>query len=392
MREGPSPPALAGLLPLALLACAGARSAPELPLPEPPGAAAGEPAGVIATLGPPRLLLPSGRLGLEHFPDTPATVLSPPPRLRMLVAAGTSTALLAGTGVEDLTTARLHVLVPGARGSPDNGYAGVSGAVESNGTVYAAYHAEDQEGLPTIPGTGGTAGFHASVGLAVTRDGGQSFEKVGLAVTSPKPKGWKAFPGQADSGAGEPWILRSRDGAWWLLYYTDHSRMDGRGVQICMARAPASLPPAPGAFRKLYRGEFTEPGLGGLDTPILDALAFDHADSFGPQVTYSPALGLYVMVFDLNVWKELVDEDGRLRRSGIYLATSSDGVRWSRPEPLLIDWAVATVGRSVSWHPAILLDPDGSTEGWLVYGHTPRWGTGGTPHHLWGRRIVLRPR
>jgi hypothetical protein len=386
----------AGLLSLALAACAGAQgpaaSTAELPLPAPPPGA-GEAAAVTARLGPPRALLESGRFGLKYYPDMAPTVLSPPPRLRMLVAAATSTALLEGTSLENLTAGRPDVLVPGGKGSPDNGYAGVSGAVAVGATTYAVYHGEDQEGLPKLAGSDGIPGFHASVGLAATTDGGRSFTKLGLAVTSAKAKGWQAYPGQADSGAGEPWILRSHDGAWWYLYYTEHSRVDGRGVQICMARAPASAPPAPGVFRKLYQGGFTEPGLGGRDTPLLNAQAFDQGESLAPQVVYSPALGLYVMVFNLDVWKEFVEKKG-LRRSGVYLATSKDGVRWSRPEPLLIDWSVAQVGQSVTWHPAIVFDPGSSTEGWLLYGHTGRWGpsTGGTPHHLWGRRITLQRR
>jgi hypothetical protein len=390
------PRSRAGIVFLALIACASARgpAAPsaELPLPAPPEGA-GEPSALSATLGPSRVLLESGRFGLKYFPDAAPTVLSPPPRLRMLVAASTSTALLEGSSLEAISAGWLDVLVPGRKGSPDSGYAGVSGAVAVGGTIYAVYHAEDQEGLPDVPGTGGTPGFHASVGLAATTDGGRTFTKRGWVVTSAEPKGWQAYPGQVDSGAGEPWILGSHDGAWWYLYYTEHSRRDGRGVQICMARAPATASPEPGAFRKLYQGGFTEPGLGGRDTPVLDAQAFDQADSLAPQVVYSPTLGLYVMVLNLNVWKEFVEKTG-LRRSGVYLATSKDGVRWSRPEPLLVDWAVAQVGQSVTWHPAIVFDPGSSTEGWLLYGHTARWGpaAGGSPHHLWGRRIILQPR
>jgi hypothetical protein len=385
---------LASLSLAALVACAGVQpAAPPAPLPLPaPPDGAGAPAAAIAALGAPTVLLASGRFGLEYFPDMAPTVISPPPKLRMLAAAGISTALLEGTDLEHLTGAQ-RVLGPGKKGSADNGYAGASGAVEAGGALFTAYHGEDQEGMPKLPGTGGIPGFHASIGLASSSDGGRTFVKLGQAVTSARPKGWQSYPGQADSGAGEPWLMRSHDGAWWFLYYTEHSREGGRGIQICLARAPASAPPAPGAFRKWYQGAFAEPGLGGRDTPLLSAQAFDQGESFAPQVVYSDALGVYVMVLNLNVWKEYVEDKG-LRRSGIYLATSSDGVHWSRPEPLFIDWAVNLVGRPVSWHPAIVFDPGSSTRGWLLYGHTDLWnpGHGGTPHHLWGRRIELAPR
>lgn len=177
-----------------------------------------------------------------------------------------------------------------------------------------------------------------------------------------------------------------------IIDYTEHDRGGGRGVQICLARAPAARPPVPGAFTKWFQGAFSEPALGGRDTPVLSAQPFDGADAFGPHVLWSAALHRYVMTFDLDAWRELRERKG-LRRSGVYFATSEDGVAWSRPEPLFIDWPVNVVGLPVSWHPAILLDEDSSTAGWLVYGHTARWDPPrGTPHHLWGRRITLAPR
>lgn len=126
--------------------------------------------------------------------------------------------------------------------------------------------------------------------------------------------------------------------------------------------------------------------------PVLSAQRFDGADAFGPHVVWSAALRRSVMTFVLDAWKEVRERRG-LRRSGIYFATSQDGVAWSRPDPLFIDWPVNVVGMPVSWHPAIVLDEGSSTAGWLVYGHTDRWDPPrGTPHHLWGRRITLAPR
>jgi hypothetical protein len=383
-------PALAARALALVLAVAGRPSfAAEPPLPQPPEGA-GPPAAAMATLGAPVKLLDAGKFGLRFFPDMPVTVISPPPQLRLLVAAEISTALVEGTDLQHLTGATLRVLAPGKRGDFDNGYAGVTGAVEAGGALHVAYHAEDQEGMGKLAGTDGIPGFHASVGLATSTDGGRTFTKLGQAVTSFRPKGWQFYKGQSDSGAGDSWLMRSHDGAFWYLYYTEHSRDGGRGVQICLARAPASAPPAPGAFRKFHEGAFDEPGLGGRDTPVLSGQAFDQGEVFSPQVVYSPALKLYVMVMNLDVWKEFV-ETKALSRSGMYLATSADGVRWSRPEPMTIDWAVPVPGKSLTWHPAIVFDPGSSTEGWLLYAHTAAWNPsrGAPAHALWGRRISL---
>ena len=79
-----------------------------------------------------------------------------------------------------------------------------------------------------------------------------------------------------------------------------------------------------------------------------------------------------------------------LEKSGIYVAYSADGVKWSRPRMLVKDYAVSRVGKSVSWHPAILWRDAGHSEGWLVYSHSEKWGhahLGGTPHYMVAREI-----
>jgi hypothetical protein len=210
-------------------------------------------------------------------------------------------------------------------------------------------------------------------------------------ITSAKPKRWTAFPDQADRGAGEVGVVVSRDGERLLAYYTEHSRMERRGVQICLARADITRrPPAPGTWRKYRDGRFGPPGIGGLDTPVLSAAAMDGADAAFPQVSYSRHLGKYVMVLNINVWKEYVEEGRELSRSGIYVAYSDDGIAWSEPEMLVKDYAVCRTGKSVSWHPTIVWSNPEHRAGWLVYSQSPNWGhahQGGTPHYMVGRRI-----
>jgi hypothetical protein len=116
----------------------------------------------------------------------------------------------------------------------------------------------------------------------------------------------------------------------------------------------------------------------------------DDADAAFPQVSYSKYLGKYVMVFNVNVWKEYVEKGRRLSNSGIYASYSDDGIAWSTPEMLVKDYAVSRTGRSVSWHPTIVWGDAERRAGWLVYSHSKEWGhahQGGTPHHMVGRTI-----
>ncbi len=364
--------------------CAGCRSAP-------PGDAVsgGGGARITAQLGEPRVLIPNKGLGLKYFPDEAIAIVQREPQLRLLLTAGVSSWLVQGADIENLRMAR-QVLTPGPKGSFDGGYAGISGAyLHTDGKLYAIYHAEDQEGMPGLPGD--IPGFYCSLALAVSPDLGETWAKLGPIVTSNMGKEWVAYTGQADRGVGEPGIVVEKGGSHLLAYYTDHSRQDGRGVQICLARAPISRgAPGPGAWRKYFDGGFSEPGLGGRETPVLSARHLDGADAIQAHPVYSDALRKYVMVFNVNCWKEYMFDD-KPKYSGIYVAYSDDGIRWSAPEPLIIDYAVPVVGRSVSWQASLVWDPDSTLAGWLIYSHSDKWGHEeagtGTPHYMVGRRI-----
>lgn len=197
--------------------------------------------GVEVTLGPQQTLLGSEALGLTYFPDMATLRISSEPE-RLLVVSVVSTWLVTGPTIETLDAAT-EVLTPeewsGTGPLPiDNGYAGISGIHRvKSGTLYGYYHAEDHVDLPNLPGTD-IPGFYARIGLATSDDEGSSWEKQGAVITSSQPKGWKFYDGQADFGAAEPGVVADPSGEYLYLYYTEHSRIGGRGVQICVARAP----------------------------------------------------------------------------------------------------------------------------------------------------------
>jgi hypothetical protein len=241
--------------------------------------------------------------------------------------------------------------------------------------------------MPPIPG--GIPGFYCCVGLAQSKDEGRTFTSLGPVITSQKPKAWEAFPGQADRGAGAPFCAASHDGRYLYAYYEEHSRVDGRGVQICMARSDISAgPPLPGTWRKYYKGAFNEVGLAGLDTPVMDAAPLGSADAGCPFVDYSPCLKKYVMLFNVCAWKEHANP--KPVKSGIYVAFSDDGIKWAEPEQVIRDFSIALLNKSVSWHPCVIWDKPEKREGTLVFSHSPRFGhdsTRGIPHSMAGQRV-----
>jgi len=363
---------------------------------------AGEPATIRAgdveiALGPRETLLADGAFGLRFFPDSNVLPVGRDP-LRVLLTATTSTWMVEGRDLRTLSRAR-EVLTPGGPGSFDNGYAGVGGVhVAPDGRLFAFYHAEDHEDMPRLPAD--IPGFHASVGVAVSEDGGYRFEKLGPVLTGARPKHFQSYPGQGTGGVGIPSTATSRDGRHLLLYYTEFSQVDDageqRGPQIGLARAPLDgKAPGPGRFRKHHRGAFSEPGLGGEDTPVLSAWHLDQSAAVQPHVLFSPHLSRYVMVLCVDYWKERQAEPERPgHTSGVYAAFSEDGIDWDGPHRLFTDWCYPELGGSVSWEPSLVPDDERAASGWLVYGYSERWGgtRSAVPHYMAGRRIGLARR
>ena len=338
---------------------------------------------VSVRVGEQKTVLARGALGLSYFPDMAVVPIAAEPTFTLLVTATVSTYRLTGATLFDLSSA-VKVLGPGAAGQFDNGYAGISGTYrDPSGKLYAFYHAEDQENMPLIPGTR-IPGFYARIGVATSRDAGRSWEKLGPAISSAKPKEYLAFDGQADRGAAEPGVLLDTEGRYLYLYYDDHARVGGRGVQISVARADLQAgPPLPGAFFKYHAGSFSEPGIGGADSVIISGSNFDAGDAMLPHPTYSAYLQRYVMVFNIDVYREW--QNGRpATQSGFYLAYSDDAVNWSAPELLFVDNTVPVNGRSLSWEGSLVWDDERQRTGWLVYGYSESWPR---PHYMVARRL-----
>ena len=175
------------------------------------------------------------------------------------------------------------------------------------------------------------------------------------------------------------------------MYYSDHSRVNNRGVQICLARCPLENIATTGHWKKYYDGRFEEPGLGGRDTPVMSAKAMQ-ADAMFPQVTFVPQLHRYVMVFNIISYRELGPEI-KQEQSGIYMACSQDGIHWSKATQLLAIRSLAAIGKEVGWHPTLLLSTveGNSAKGWLYYSYSENWGhkTPQKPHYLVGHPITF---
>jgi hypothetical protein len=174
------------------------------------------------------------------------------------------------------------------------------------------------------------------------------------------------------------------------LYYVEFSGLRN-GIQgICLARAPLSKgAPLPGNWEKFYLDAFNEPGLGGKETPIIDASAV-RAGAMYPHATFSKSLNKYILTFNFNRVAEARQETA-LGKSGIYIALSDDGIHWSAPVKLITTYSQRVLGLSIAIEPTLVLDTPDSLNGWLLYAYTPKYTSNasmpGVPLYLAGRRI-----
>ena len=167
-------------------------------------------------------------------------------------------------------TNRRVMLQGGRRGAIDQC------GVHPVGTIYKAsrthwvtfYHAE--RAAPADHGSCNHANRHTrwSIVKMETFNAGRSWVKRGQVITQDRglmrtnAGGWK----YATDDAGSPRLIV--DGKFMYLYYRAANRSSGTLQEMTIARAPKRSLGRPGAWKKLYRGTFSQPGLGGRSSAL----------------------------------------------------------------------------------------------------------------------------
>jgi TIR domain len=345
--------------------------------------------GVRLVLGEQQTLLNDKELGLRYMPNQGVgTISDNGNQLRLLMAASIDSYLLEGSDIRHLTSAR-KIFGPGPPGEFDSGAAEVCAVLRSNDRLYAFYQADQYEGLPVIKEVGLT-GYYASVGIAESDDNGSTWLKKGQIIKSGKPREWSAYPGHSERGNGLPGAVANPTGDYLFVYYTNLSIEKELFPNICVARCDLRAgAPLPGNWKKFYNGDFSEPGIGGKETSILDVSSIAAASAVYPHVAYSQYLKKYVMVFGINVRQEALEELPA-SKSGIYLSLSSDGLKWSAPEKLVAQYAIRFLGKPAAIAPSVIFDNPKGQSGWLLYAFSPKVTNGsvpGIPHYMVGQRL-----
>jgi hypothetical protein len=237
-------------------------------------------------------------------------------------------------------------------GAYDEQYAGINSVFTGGKSkeLLGFFHAERPTGGNNEHGT---LNFYATIGLAVSK--GNSAEKTGPVLTGAPQD---AASTRTAQGHANPSVCLDHTGKWLYLYYTDHRRVDPatgktRSVITCMARSKVEDRGRPGTWYKFYKGDFTEPGLGGKDTEV--------ADCYAANVTYIPEMKTYVMLAN---------------RGCVGFFTSDDGIKWDNPRILFKMGDVPQIGREIAIHLSLFIQQATAKEavGFIFYAYSPNYG------------------
>lgn len=207
----------------------------------------------------------------------------------------------------------------------------------ADGTVYGWYHQEIPNVCPTRENIA-APGYPvlAKIGAVRSRDHGRSWEDLGFVIDA-DDSDIKCQSGNAwyAGGAGDFNVYADADKKFYYFYYANFSPdFAQQGLSVARIGA-ADLDQPIGKVQRWYRGQWSEPGLGGKTSPIfpatVDIYRADGQTFWGPVIHYNTYLQKYVMI--LNRIK-----DTKWSTEGIYMSFSdnvADPASWSQPVKIM---------------------------------------------------------
>jgi hypothetical protein len=329
-------------------------------------------------------------LGLNYYNDITVGVLNfSPTNVKLITAAGNETIILEGTDLKNISS-YASVLRPSIvsnnanKDAIDYNYIGVGQVIQTKDKkIYGLYHGEWHDGS-ILPGN--VAGFYASIGLAISTNGGASFTKSSTEVI-PNLYDKNFNNGAADGGYGEPSMLFNADSSAVYAYFVDHNRA-GKGVNISMAKFLVGSDGSPDFNTCYFLDESNNFTKNVIRPKQIVAGTSGSADAIFPHVTYNKTLKKYLMVYNLNAFQEY--SAGQASQSGIYLRTSTDGINWSTaPQQLTTNFSIPfSVTSSFSWHPTLFYSKVDQSEGYLLYSKSVR-GIAQESHKMYAKKFII---
>jgi hypothetical protein len=202
--------------------------------------------------------------------------------------------------------------------------------LDDDGILYGWYHHEPG-GL--CPNNSLTA---PEIGAAISRDGGNSFEDLGIVLRSGDPIDCSAANGFFAGGHGDFSVILNRERTYFYFVFTNYGG-DVAGQGVAMARLAFGDRQNPqGALSKYWNGGWTQPGIGGLVSPVFPArVSWQRSDTdsfWGAAIHWNTYLERYVVLLNRACCQSGWPQEG------IYAAFSTDldhPEYWTEPQLVL---------------------------------------------------------
>jgi hypothetical protein len=292
--------------------------------------------GQLATAGSPQIVMTpvdTTKLGILGWPDSNLSSFLFN-RTYYVFASNADLGATQGLTTTDLNSLKTNhrvikvkALRKGGRGSFDHDYAG-GGAVyydAPSGILIQLYHGEFWYGVSYLP-------FYSSLGIAVSRDLGKTWRKLGQVISGAAPRA-----NRCPNDIGNASLVLKSDGYLYVYYSDLTAPCNNTGIGLARAKlsdivSAAQADRFPGSsgavFMKYFNGSFSEPGVIDPSQPALGGGSFTPLFSYGSggwptmsSVAYDSAIRQYVMTY-IAGWQNT-------NETGVALRFSPDGINWS---------------------------------------------------------------
>jgi hypothetical protein len=206
------------------------------------------------------------------------------------------------------------------------------------------------------------------IGAVVSRDGGRSFEDLGIVLKAGDVVDCTSRNGFFAGGHGDFSVILNREQTHFYFLFTNYGGdISGQGVVMARLSFDDRKSPA-GNVWKYFQGEWSEPGIGGKATPVFPArVSWQRADTdsfWGPAVHWNTYLQQYVVLLNHACcgtnWPQ----------EGIYAAFNADIAKpdqWTSPYRILQD---QDIGFGPGYYPQVIGLGSGETD--TIAGQTAR--------------------
>ncbi len=243
------------------------------------------------------------------------------------------------------------------------------------------------EPAPSASQSGRGGGRSSNIVYCISKDGGKSWVRKGKIISGREAQPSVAPQASGGTGAGNPSAILVKDYVY--LFFNDSVSMDGafKGKnQLCLAKAKLNKDGNFGPWMKFYQGSFSQAGIGGLCSQIMENPESINGIRYSnnADISFNTELKSYLLV---------VNSD-----DGFFYSTSKDLINWLKPVVLMQNPprvnALKTPDATYYYYPTLITpssksDQETGKSGFLFYAKGVQDKNLSQSKHSWFRRSFV---